>query len=70
MEIRRILDHLISSPCVAVCRMDADSGLCIGCYRTIDEISGWPQMTGEEKTRVNRMSSERKAQAESAGKAG
>lgn len=29
------------SPCNAVCRMDAASGLCAGCLRTIDEITAW-----------------------------
>lgn len=29
------------SPCISVCRMDAASGLCEGCFRTLDEIAGW-----------------------------
>lgn len=28
------------SPCVRVCVMH-DSGLCVGCLRTLDEIAGW-----------------------------
>lgn len=31
----------LPSPCVSVCRMDAGSGLCEGCLRTIDEIASW-----------------------------
>jgi len=31
----------VSSPCVDVCRLDA-IGLCIGCRRTMREISEWP----------------------------
>jgi len=31
----------IQSPCVNICEMDAASGLCLGCARTIDEIAGW-----------------------------
>nr|WP_272628237.1 DUF1289 domain-containing protein [Sphingomonas sp. QA11] len=31
----------IESPCVNICEMDAASGLCTGCARTIDEIAGW-----------------------------
>ena len=34
----------VRSPCVSVCRMDAASGLCEGCLRTIDEIAGWAEM--------------------------
>ncbi len=30
-----------ASPCVSLCRMDADSGWCLGCLRTLDEIASW-----------------------------
>jgi prolyl-tRNA editing enzyme YbaK/EbsC (Cys-tRNA(Pro) deacylase)/predicted Fe-S protein YdhL (DUF1289 family) len=32
--------HLVS-PCISVCRMNAASGLCEGCFRTRDEIAAW-----------------------------
>ena len=31
----------VISPCISVCRMDANSGLCEGCFRTLEEIAGW-----------------------------
>jgi predicted Fe-S protein YdhL (DUF1289 family) len=31
----------VPSPCAAICRIDAASGLCEGCARTLDEISDW-----------------------------
>jgi prolyl-tRNA editing enzyme YbaK/EbsC (Cys-tRNA(Pro) deacylase)/predicted Fe-S protein YdhL (DUF1289 family) len=31
----------LPSPCVSICRMDTGSGLCEGCFRTIDEIRVW-----------------------------
>ena len=31
----------IDSPCVNICEMDATTGLCLGCARTIDEIAVW-----------------------------
>ena len=31
----------IESPCVNICEMDAAAGLCVGCARTIEEITGW-----------------------------
>lgn len=37
----------ISSPCIKVCRLN--DKLCVGCYRTIDEIREWSRMTLEEK---------------------
>ena len=32
---------MVASPCINVCKMDARSGLCNGCFRTIDEITVW-----------------------------
>jgi len=31
----------VPSPCISVCRMDAVTGWCEGCFRTLDEIAGW-----------------------------
>jgi predicted Fe-S protein YdhL (DUF1289 family) len=31
----------IASPCVGVCSLDAETGWCEGCLRTIDEIAAW-----------------------------
>ncbi len=31
----------LPSPCMSVCQMDAASGLCRGCLRTLDEITAW-----------------------------
>ena len=33
-------DQEPSRSCISVCTMDQASGLCIGCYRTLDEIAG------------------------------
>lgn len=32
---------MLPSPCINICKMDAQSGLCLGCFRTIEEIAGW-----------------------------
>lgn len=40
---------MIASPCVNVCVMDEASGLCRGCYRTLDEIARWSVMGDGEK---------------------
>lgn len=29
------------SPCINLCKMDPASGVCAGCYRTLDEIAAW-----------------------------
>jgi predicted Fe-S protein YdhL (DUF1289 family) len=31
----------LPSPCISVCSMNPQSGLCDGCLRTIDEIVQW-----------------------------
>ena len=31
----------VTSPCVDVCEIDAASGWCAGCMRTLDEIAAW-----------------------------
>jgi predicted Fe-S protein YdhL (DUF1289 family) len=31
----------VASPCVNICRMSEETGVCIGCFRTLDEIAGW-----------------------------
>ena len=35
----------VASPCVSVCVIDETSGLCAGCYRTLEEIAGWIDFT-------------------------
>lgn len=35
------LVKMISTPCIKICKIDRDTGLCIGCFRTIEEIKNW-----------------------------
>ena len=39
----------MQSPCVKICVVDPDSGLCIGCGRTRDEVAGWLAMSDIER---------------------
>ena len=43
---------MIETPCVKICTLDAGSGLCLGCGRTIDEIARWGTMSAAERSRV------------------
>jgi predicted Fe-S protein YdhL (DUF1289 family) len=43
---------MIESPCLKICTLDARSGLCLGCGRTIDEIARWTAMGAGERARV------------------
>ncbi|WHZ13117.1 MAG: hypothetical protein OJF60_003558 [Burkholderiaceae bacterium] len=40
------------SPCNSVCRIDAASGWCEGCLRTLDEIAGWSALDEAAKRAV------------------
>jgi predicted Fe-S protein YdhL (DUF1289 family) len=31
----------IPTPCIKVCVVDGESGLCLGCFRTLPEIARW-----------------------------
>jgi predicted Fe-S protein YdhL (DUF1289 family) len=43
---------MIESPCVKICTLDARSGLCLGCGRTVDEIARWTVMSAAERVRI------------------
>jgi predicted Fe-S protein YdhL (DUF1289 family) len=42
----------VASPCINVCRMNPDTALCEGCYRTLDEIAAWSGLSPDEKRAV------------------
>ena len=42
----------LPSPCISVCQIVADSGLCSGCLRTLDEIIGWSRNDDSAKRQV------------------
>ena len=48
-------DELPSSPCISVCRMTEETGLCEGCFRTLDEITGWGHRAPQAKRDVWRL---------------
>jgi predicted Fe-S protein YdhL (DUF1289 family) len=41
----------IPSPCVRNCCLDAH-GICLGCFRTVAEITQWHAASGEEKREI------------------
>ena len=43
---------MIKSPCIAVCKIDYESGYCIGCNRTIEEITNWSGMSDSNKKKI------------------
>ena len=51
----------VESPCIDVCEMDARSGLCKGCFRTIEEITAWSRLDDDGKRAVLLRIAEREA---------
>ena len=42
----------IKTPCIKVCVVDGESGLCMGCYRKLSEVAGWTKLTDAERGAV------------------
>ncbi len=50
----------VKNPCIQVCRYD-DDGICVGCYRTMQEAANWIFLSEEQKVEVIRRTEERKS---------
>jgi predicted Fe-S protein YdhL (DUF1289 family) len=46
-------DTAVASPCVDICRLDAE-GLCVGCRRTIEEITEWSRASEARRREILR----------------
>lgn len=44
--------HEPLSPCVNICVMHPAEGICVGCYRTMEEIAGWGGMSADARRAV------------------
>jgi predicted Fe-S protein YdhL (DUF1289 family) len=55
------------SPCVHICLMDYAAGHCIGCFRTLDEITHWVAYSRTQQQDVLAACAHRRAAAEAAG---
>ena len=42
----------VPSPCVSVCVINPNTGLCEGCLRTLDEVAAWGQMFSAKQREV------------------
>ena len=60
-ELARDPSQQVPSPCISVCRMDADQALCLGCFRTIDEIMAWSRASEQDKRSIWRLVAQRAA---------
>ncbi|MET1415227.1 DUF1289 domain-containing protein [Roseibium sp. HPY-6] len=42
----------MNSPCIQHCQIDETTGLCAGCFRTLDEIAGWSGFSEERRSQI------------------
>lgn len=49
----------VPSLCINQCVMDEETGLCLGCSRTIEEITFWSGYSNQEKKDVLELIAER-----------
>ncbi len=50
----------VPSPCVGACSLDG-GGVCIGCFRSMDEITGWQYRSELQKLAIIKRCEERKS---------
>lgn len=48
----------VRSPCVNICALD-ENDLCVGCFRTGDEIAAWGKLTDDQRRDVLKKVAER-----------
>jgi predicted Fe-S protein YdhL (DUF1289 family) len=53
----------METPCINVCVIEADTGLCAGCGRSLDEISRWATMTDAQRRRIMHGLADRRREA-------
>jgi uncharacterized protein len=42
----------IKTPCIKVCVVDGESGLCMGCYRKLNEVATWGRLSDAEREAI------------------
>ncbi len=56
------MTQVVASPCVNICQMDDQIGLCIGCFRTIEEIAFWSRLSSDQRLKVLQAVERRRAE--------
>ena len=57
----------VTSPCTKVCTVDETGQLCVGCFRTVEEIGQWTTLTEAERREiVDKLPGRRRAFAQGA----
>jgi len=48
------------SPCIQICKLDNQTGLCVGCLRTMNEIAAWGRIDDAKKREIYKKIDHRK----------
>lgn len=52
----------MNSPCIKVCKIAPDTGFCVECFRTIDEIRLWKKLTDVQRQDIMYLLEKRRAE--------
>lgn len=53
--------ELPASPCIRECCLDNQNDTCMGCFRTLDEITGWHFANAAEREQILARCDQRRA---------
>ena len=42
----------IQSPCIKLCSIHPVERICVGCYRSMEEIGAWSSLSSEARTKI------------------
>ena len=49
------------TPCIKLCIVDGESGLCMGCYRKLGEVAAWGRFSDAEREAIMAVLPERRS---------
>jgi len=55
------ISNKIKNPCIHVCTKD-ENGICLGCYRSLEEIRAWYKYSDKQKLEVLDVCDSRRAE--------
>ncbi|MGK0272197.1 MAG: putative Fe-S protein YdhL (DUF1289 family) [Cocleimonas sp.] len=62
-KVDKPLTPVVSSPCINLCELN-DESICVGCYRSIDEIINWLSLSSYDQLFVIEQANSRKILAD------
>ena len=51
---------MLNSPCDGNCKLDNNTKLCMGCFRSIEEILNWINLNDQQRQSINQLAEKRK----------